>query len=137
MCECTLSCLTLHNHGLQPTRLLYAWDSPGKNTRVGCHAPPQRTFPTQGSNLHLLGPCTAGRSFTTSVSWEAPLSAPFGKSPSSTSLKPVTDLNLFVPPATCLLLSYKLLLFQSSLCCLLCPELSSPEPFRLMKIHIC
>ena len=24
-------------HGLQPARLLYPWDSPGKNTGVGCH----------------------------------------------------------------------------------------------------
>ena len=24
-------------HGLQPTRLLLPWDSPGKNTGVGCH----------------------------------------------------------------------------------------------------
>ena len=24
-------------HGLQPTRLLRSWDSPGKNTGVGCH----------------------------------------------------------------------------------------------------
>ena len=27
----------LATHGLQPTRLLRPWDSPGKNTRVGCH----------------------------------------------------------------------------------------------------
>ena len=24
-------------HGLQPTRLLHPWDSPGKSTGVGCH----------------------------------------------------------------------------------------------------
>ena len=24
-------------HGLQPTRLLHPWDSPGNNTGVGCH----------------------------------------------------------------------------------------------------
>ena len=28
----------LQPHGLQPTRLLCPWDSPGKNTGVGCHA---------------------------------------------------------------------------------------------------
>ena len=28
-------------HGLQPTRLLRPWDSPGKNTGVGCHFLPQ------------------------------------------------------------------------------------------------
>ena len=31
------SCLTLATHGLQPARLLCPWDSPGKNTGVGCH----------------------------------------------------------------------------------------------------
>ena len=28
---------SLGPHGLQPTRLLSPWDSPGKNTEVGCH----------------------------------------------------------------------------------------------------
>ena len=44
-------------HGLQPSRLLCPWDSPGKCTGVGCHALLQRIFLTQGSNpglLHLL-----------------------------------------------------------------------------------
>ena len=40
-------------HGLQPTRLLYPWDSPGKNTGVGCHFLLQQIFPTQGSNPGL------------------------------------------------------------------------------------
>ena len=32
------SCLTLvRPHRRQPTRLLHPWDSPGKNTGVGCH----------------------------------------------------------------------------------------------------
>ena len=35
-------------------RLLCPWDSPGKNTGVGCHSLLQGTFPTQGSNLDLL-----------------------------------------------------------------------------------
>ena len=40
---------------LQPTRLLYAQDFPGKNTGVeGCHVLFQGIFPTQGSNLRLL-----------------------------------------------------------------------------------
>ena len=63
LCCCCLvnkSCLTLWPHGLQPTRLLCPWDSPGKNTRVfhvflySCHALLQGIFPTQGSNLRLL-----------------------------------------------------------------------------------
>ena len=43
--------------GLQPTRLLCPsrqWNSPGKNTGVGCHFLLQGIFPTQGSNLYLL-----------------------------------------------------------------------------------
>ena len=35
-------------------RLLCPWDSPGKNTAVGCHFLLQRIFPTQGSNPRLL-----------------------------------------------------------------------------------
>ena len=31
------SCLTLQPHRRQPTRLPCPWDSPGKNTGVGCH----------------------------------------------------------------------------------------------------
>ena len=31
------SCLTLQPHRRQPNRLLCPWDSPGKNTGVGCH----------------------------------------------------------------------------------------------------
>ena len=43
--------------GLGPGRLLCPWDSPGKNTGVGCHALLQRIFTPRGSNpglLHLL-----------------------------------------------------------------------------------
>ena len=37
--------------------LLCPWDSPGKNTGVGCHFLLQGIFPTQGSNPHLLVSC--------------------------------------------------------------------------------
>ena len=40
--------------GLQPIRPLCPWDSPGKNTRVGCHALLQGIFSNQESNLGLL-----------------------------------------------------------------------------------
>ena len=40
--------------GLHPTRLLCPWDSPGKNTGMGCYALLQGIFPSQGSNLCLL-----------------------------------------------------------------------------------
>ena len=45
---------SLRTHGLQSTRLLCPWDSPGKNNRVGCHFLLQGIFLTQGSNPHLL-----------------------------------------------------------------------------------
>ena len=41
-------------YGLEPTRLLCPWDSPGKNTGVGCQALLQGIFPTQGPNPRLL-----------------------------------------------------------------------------------
>ena len=44
--EVAQSCLTL-------TRLLPPWDSPDKNTEVGCHFLLQGFFPTQGLNLGL------------------------------------------------------------------------------------
>ena len=43
----------LRPHGLQPTRLLCPWSSPGKNTGVGGHSLLHGIFPTQGSNLGL------------------------------------------------------------------------------------
>jgi len=45
---------SLRPHGLLPTQLLCPWNSPGKNTGVGCHALLQGIFPTQGSNPCLL-----------------------------------------------------------------------------------
>ena len=45
---------SLRPHGLQPTRLLCPWDSPGKNTGVGCQLFLQGIFPTQGLNPRLL-----------------------------------------------------------------------------------
>ena len=46
---------------MYPTRLLYPWDFPGKNTGMGCHFFLQGISPTQGSN-----PCLShlGRLFT-------------------------------------------------------------------------
>ena len=43
------------------------WDSPGKNTGVGCHA-----LPPPGIKLAFLqSPALAGGFFTTSTTWEA------------------------------------------------------------------
>ena len=55
MCTKSLQlCLTVSSYRLQPARLLCPWDSPGKNTAVGCHDFLQGIFPTQGCNLCLL-----------------------------------------------------------------------------------
>ena len=58
---------------VEPSRQEYClWDSPGRNTEVGCYFPFQGIFLTQGSNLGLLeSPALAGEFFTTSVTWEA------------------------------------------------------------------
>ena len=48
------SVIALWCQGLQPTRFLCPWDSPGKNTGVGCHFLLQGIFPTQELNLGLL-----------------------------------------------------------------------------------
>ena len=45
---------SLQPHGLSLTRLLCPWNSPGKNTGVGCHSLLQGIFLTQGSNPCLL-----------------------------------------------------------------------------------
>ena len=44
----------LQSHGLKPVRLLCPWNSPGKNTGVGCHFLLQGIFLTQRSNPGLL-----------------------------------------------------------------------------------
>ena len=54
VCVCTLNCVCLPPHGLWSSRLLCPWDSPGKNTGVGCHAFLQGVFPTQGLKPDLL-----------------------------------------------------------------------------------
>ena len=41
-------------HGLQPPRLLCAWNCPGKNTGVGCHSLLQGIFSSHGSKPGLL-----------------------------------------------------------------------------------
>ena len=57
LCACVLSCFSC----LQLFVTLWTvahqaplWDSPGKNTGVGCHALLQGIFLTQVSNSHLL-----------------------------------------------------------------------------------
>ena len=65
------SCLPLCNP--MDCRLLCPWDSPGKNTGMGCHFLLQGIFLTQGSNPHLRSPALADGFFIASTIWEAPL----------------------------------------------------------------
>ena len=51
--------------GLWPARLLYPWNSPGKNTGVACHFLLQGIFPTQVIRpTSLVFPALAGGFFT-------------------------------------------------------------------------
>ena len=63
----SLSCLTmsisLRPRGLQPSRPVCPWDSPGKNTGVGCHSISRAPFQPRD------GTCIVGRFFTV---WATP-----------------------------------------------------------------
>ena len=69
LCAWVLSCFS-YVRLFQPTRLLCPWDSPGKNTGVGCYALLQGILLTQGSNPVSCVSCIAGGFFT---------AAPLGK----------------------------------------------------------
>ena len=55
---------SVRSHGLQPTRLPHPWDSPGKNTGVGCHFPFQcmkvkvkvKSYPTPSDPMDCSPP---------------------------------------------------------------------------------
>ena len=77
--SCVRLSATLWTVALQ---LFCPWDSPGKNTEVGCHALLQRIFLTQGLKLQICvswGFCIAGSFLTTEspgnpagISWNYP-----------------------------------------------------------------
>ena len=59
--QCCCCCLVaksrltlLRPHGLKPSRLLYPWNFPGKNSGVDCHFLLHWIFLTQGLNPRLL-----------------------------------------------------------------------------------
>ena len=59
--EVTQSRLTLHPRGLQPTRPLHPWDSPGKSTGVGGHFLLQGNLPNAGTEpTSPVSPALAG-----------------------------------------------------------------------------
>ena len=64
---------SLQPYRLQPARLLCSWDSPGKNIGVGC-LPPPGDLPNPGMEpSSFMSPALAGKFFTTSATWEAPI----------------------------------------------------------------
>ena len=81
ICVCAKSlqsCLILcYPTVYRTTRILCVWDSPGKNTEVGCHFLLQGIFPTQGLNpgiepTPLVSPAMADGFLSTSATWENP-----------------------------------------------------------------
>ena len=65
-CLVVKSCPTQLPHGLQPAGPLCPWDTPGKNTGVGCHSPllALRLFSSKPVKLHnyvlwLLSSCSS------------------------------------------------------------------------------
>ena len=69
LCTCVCAyCIV--SDSLEPSRFLFPWDSPGKNTGVGCHFLLQGIFLTQASN-HVS--CLAGRCFTTEPPGKLPV----------------------------------------------------------------
>ena len=75
VCACSVASVmsdSLWPYGLQPTRLLCSWDSPGKNTGVGCHFLLQGDLPDPGMEpVSLTSPALAGWFYGTSGTWEA------------------------------------------------------------------
>ena len=69
---------TLWPHPLQPTRLLCLWNSPVKNTGVGCHALLQGIFPTRDWTQVSH---TAGGVFSIWTTREAPIVAEWATFP--------------------------------------------------------
>ena len=57
-------CPTRCDHMDCPVRLLCPWDSPGKNTGVGCQCPPPGNLPDPGIEPEsLASPALAGKIF--------------------------------------------------------------------------
>ena len=74
VCVCAVTSVVSNSwqrYGLQPSRLLCPWDSPGKNIGVDCHFLLQGIFLTQGLNHISYSPALAGRFFTMRATWEA------------------------------------------------------------------
>ena len=63
---------SLWPHGLQPARLLCPWDSPGKNTGVGCHALLQGILPNPGIEPKSPASPALQEDFSRAEPWGSP-----------------------------------------------------------------
>ena len=77
LCVCVCVCVWMFSHvfslwpyGLQPTRLLYPSDSPGKNTGVGCIG--EGNGSSQPRKWTLIS-CTGRQTLCHWATWDAPL----------------------------------------------------------------
>ena len=67
-------CLTLQPYRLQPARLLCPWEFSRQEYWSGLACPSPRDLPNSGIQpVSLTSPVLAGRFFTTSSTWEAPV----------------------------------------------------------------
>ena len=73
MCACVSTVMSgsLQPQELQPTRLLCLWDSPGKNSGVGCHASSRGTFQPRDQTSVSYDSWRAGRFFGSTATSEA------------------------------------------------------------------
>ena len=86
---------SLQPYGLQPVRLLCPWDSPGKNTGVGCPAFPQGIFLTDPGieRVSLTSPAMVGGFFLPL----APPGKPHNQLWGNTKLKSQCDIFIHAP----------------------------------------
>ena len=88
-CSVAELCPTLWPRGLQHTRLLRPWDSPGKNTGVGCHFLLQRRLST--AEL-MLWNCGTSEDSPESLDWEIKPVNPKGINPEYSLETPLLEL---------------------------------------------
>ena len=74
-CIVTVASSSLQTYGLQPTRLLFPWDSPGMNTGVDYHFLLQGiSWPRNQTHICFIS-CIEGGFFTHWATWEALIGA--------------------------------------------------------------
>ena len=73
---CSVVSNSLRLHGLQPTRLLVAWNFPSKNTGVGCYFLLQGIYPGPGIKPASLASAALAGGFFTTVPCGKPTSTP-------------------------------------------------------------